>query len=219
VDNIPCEKNEDGNAHRVIRIAHHDLQDAGATTWAISRPDQIGVARDLLVHRNSPPLSTIAVLKLECRSNRITHSPTKQGPDSSLTNSIGVPGWFKHYRAAPGATLYRGRALSEDRQEQPVLLRAGDAHSMRPPRLVPEYTIYGWQTDTKGEVLVSGIADAVAANSAGKIEVIVDWKSDVVMNADKLNAYRGQLEAYRKTTGAAHALLVLMTAGGVIELA
>jgi hypothetical protein len=56
---------------------------------------------------------------------------------------------------------------------------------------------------TKGEVLVSRIADAVAANSAGKIEVIVDWKSDVLMNANKLNAYRGQLDAYRKTAGAA----------------
>jgi hypothetical protein len=86
------------------------------------------------------------------------------------------------------------------------------------PRLVPEHTIYGWQINTKGEVLVSGIADAVAANSAGKIEVIVDWKSDVVMNVDKLNAYRGQLDSYRKTTGAVRALLVLMTAGRVIEL-
>ena len=87
------------------------------------------------------------------------------------------------------------------------------------PRLIAEYTIYGWDITTKGEVLVSGIADAVAANSAGKIEVIVDWKSDVVMNADKLNAYRGQLDSYRKTTGAARALLVLMTPGRVIEIA
>jgi ATP-dependent exoDNAse (exonuclease V) beta subunit len=87
------------------------------------------------------------------------------------------------------------------------------------PRLVPEHTIYGWQMNTKGEVLVSGIADAVAADPAGNIEIIVDWKSDVVMNAGKLNAYRGQLDAYRKNTGAARALLVLMTAGTVIELA
>lgn len=72
---------------------------------------------------------------------------------------------------------------------------------------------------TKGEVLVSRIADAVAANSAGKIEVIVEWKSDVLMNANKLNAYHGQLDAYRKTAGAARELLVLMTAGRVIELA
>ena len=96
-------------------------------------------------------------------------------------------------------------------------LRIPEIAALR-PRLVPEHTIYGWQMNTKGEVLVSGIADAVAANSAGKIEVIVDWKSDVVMNVDKLNAYRGQLDSYRKTTGAARALLVLMTGGRVIEL-
>jgi hypothetical protein len=52
---------------------------------------------------------------------------------------------------------------------------------------------------------VSGIADAVVADPAGNIEVIVDWKSVVVVDANKLNAYRGQLEAYRKTTGAARA--------------
>jgi integrase/recombinase XerD len=33
-----------------IRIAPHDGRDAGATTWAIAAPDQIGVARDLLGH-------------------------------------------------------------------------------------------------------------------------------------------------------------------------
>ena len=35
-----------------IRIAPHDARDAGATTWAIAAPDQIGVARDLLGHRD-----------------------------------------------------------------------------------------------------------------------------------------------------------------------
>ncbi len=33
-----------------IHIAPHDVRDAGATTWAIAAPDQIGVARDLLGH-------------------------------------------------------------------------------------------------------------------------------------------------------------------------
>src|SRR2546421_8398484 len=32
------------------RIAPHDCRDAGATTWAIAAPDQIGIARDLLGH-------------------------------------------------------------------------------------------------------------------------------------------------------------------------
>jgi len=33
-----------------IRVAPHDVRDAGATQWAIAAPDQIGVARDLLGH-------------------------------------------------------------------------------------------------------------------------------------------------------------------------
>jgi integrase/recombinase XerD len=33
-----------------FRITPHDARDAAATTWAISAPDQIGVARDLLGH-------------------------------------------------------------------------------------------------------------------------------------------------------------------------
>jgi integrase len=35
-----------------IRISPHDARDAAATTWAIAAPDQIGVARDLLTHRD-----------------------------------------------------------------------------------------------------------------------------------------------------------------------
>src|SRR5262249_38093955 len=33
-----------------FRITLHDVRDAGATTWAIAAPEQIGVARDLLGH-------------------------------------------------------------------------------------------------------------------------------------------------------------------------
>jgi integrase len=33
-----------------FRITPHDVRDAAATTWALSAPDQIGVARDLLAH-------------------------------------------------------------------------------------------------------------------------------------------------------------------------
>ena len=33
-----------------LRITAHDVRDAAATTWAIFKPEQIGVARDLLGH-------------------------------------------------------------------------------------------------------------------------------------------------------------------------
>jgi integrase len=35
-----------------FRITPHDVRDAAATTWAIAAPDKIGVARDLLAHRD-----------------------------------------------------------------------------------------------------------------------------------------------------------------------
>jgi hypothetical protein len=38
-----------------IRVAPHDVRDAGATQWAISAPEQIGVARDLLGHADLRP--------------------------------------------------------------------------------------------------------------------------------------------------------------------
>jgi ATP-dependent exoDNAse (exonuclease V) beta subunit len=85
------------------------------------------------------------------------------------------------------------------------------------PRLVPEHTVFGRENDARTEILVSGIADAVAHDKNGRIEVIIDWKSDVEMNGDKLAAYRAQLGDYRKQTGAERGLLVLMTAGTILN--
>lgn len=96
-------------------------------------------------------------------------------------------------------------------------LRLPEIATLR-PRLVPEHTVYGHLTSTDSDNLVSGIADAVAVDGNGRIEVVVDWKSDVVMATERLNTYRGQLEAYRKHTAASRALLVLMTPGEVIDL-
>jgi hypothetical protein len=85
------------------------------------------------------------------------------------------------------------------------------------PRLLPECRVYGRETSANGEILISGTADAVALKMDETIDVVIDWKSDVELDAGKLNAYRGQLEAYRKATGASRTLLVLMTSGKVIE--
>jgi ATP-dependent exoDNAse (exonuclease V) beta subunit len=84
------------------------------------------------------------------------------------------------------------------------------------PRLVPELAICGSQMNDDGEIIVSGIADAVAYDTEGRIEIIVDWKSDVDIDIDRLNFYRGQLDTYRRHTGAPHSFLVLMTPGTVI---
>ena len=61
-----------------------------------------------------------------------------------------------------------------------------------------------------------GITGTVAYDAEGCIEVILDWKSDVDIDAKRLNSYRGQLAAYQQHTGALHGFLVLMTPGKVI---
>jgi predicted nucleotidyltransferase len=85
-------------------------------------------------------------------------------------------------------------------------------------RLLPEIPVYGHERKEDKEILVSGVSDAVAVGPNRGIEVVVDWKSDVELPPGRLNAYRGQIDAYRKNTGAARALLVLMTSGQVIEV-
>jgi exodeoxyribonuclease-5 len=85
-------------------------------------------------------------------------------------------------------------------------------------RLVPEQSVFGSESDKKGQILVSGIADAVGYNDDNKVQTIVDWKSDVGLDDHKLAMYRTQLSDYRKQTGANRALLVFMTAAQVIEV-
>ena len=88
---------------------------------------------------------------------------------------------LSHLNVSPALDAKSGLVPTELAGTITKTLRIPEIAALR-PRLVPEHTIYGWQMTTKGEVLVSGIADAVVVNSAGQIEVIVDWKSDVVMN-------------------------------------
>ena len=84
--------------------------------------------------------------------------------------------------------------------------------------LLPEHTVFGSKIDGANETLVSGVADAVARNPEGKINVVIDWKSDVEMNAGKLATYRLQLGEYRLQTGAERALLVMMTPGTILNV-
>jgi hypothetical protein len=84
-------------------------------------------------------------------------------------------------------------------------------------RLIPEHTIFGRETTPVGEILISGIADAVAHDGHGGIEAIVDWKSDVDPSQATVAHYFKQIEEYRRHAGAKRALLVLMTRGKVIE--
>ena len=85
-------------------------------------------------------------------------------------------------------------------------------------RLVPEHSVFGHRTTAEGEVLVSGIADAIAPDGQGGIDVVIDWKSDVNPSPEAIDHYRRQIDEYRRNTGAKRSLLVLMTPGRIIEI-
>jgi ATP-dependent exoDNAse (exonuclease V) beta subunit len=87
------------------------------------------------------------------------------------------------------------------------------------PRLLPELPIFGHQDAGESEILISGIADAVAPDDAGGTEAVVDWKSDVDASPRMIEHYRRQIDDYRKWTGAKRALIVMMTSGKTVEVA
>ena len=127
---------------------------------------------------------------------------------TELLSQLGIP---------PSINPKLGISLTELAETVMRTLRLPEIVALR-PRLVPERTVYGHQEDTDNDILVSGITDAVAIGDSGQIEVVIDWKSDAAMNMARNNIYQGQLEKYRRHTGAMRGLLVLMTPGKVIEL-
>ena len=199
----------------VLTIKWHrpSLHDADAPSFApisvFSEPESAEVATSVIEIAGSATRGTIlhklmeevltgetqeSVSELECRATELL---TQLGRGPSVDPKIGI---------APkelAATIVKTLNIPEI-----VTLR---------PRLTPENTIFGSECDAQTETLFSGIADAVARDGNGRIEAIIDWKSDVEMNADKLAAYRTQLGDYRKQTGAERALLVLMTSGTILE--
>jgi ATP-dependent exoDNAse (exonuclease V) beta subunit len=87
------------------------------------------------------------------------------------------------------------------------------------PRLLPELPIFGHQDAEESEILISGIADAVALDDVGGAEAVVDWKSDVDASPRMIEHYRRQINDYRRRTGAKRALIVMMTSGKTVEVA
>jgi exodeoxyribonuclease-5 len=85
-------------------------------------------------------------------------------------------------------------------------------------RLVPEHSVFGHRTNAEGEVLISGIADAIAPDGEGGVDVVIDWKSDVNPSTEAIDQYRKQISEYRRTIGSKQALLVFMTRSNIIEV-
>ena len=79
------------------------------------------------------------------------------------------------------------------------------------PRLQPEFWVYQGNESGKTMTLTAGIADAVAIDDKGHIEVVVDWKSDVDPAPAQIEHYRAQVRDYLAATGASLGLIVFMT--------
>jgi ATP-dependent exoDNAse (exonuclease V) beta subunit len=79
------------------------------------------------------------------------------------------------------------------------------------PFLVPELAVWA----ARGIDLVAGRADALAIRD-GKIDVAIDWKSDVSPTPTVRKSYVRQLRDYLDATGAPRGALVFLTLGEVV---
>ena len=77
-------------------------------------------------------------------------------------------------------------------------------------RLLPEFRVYASTIENGKASLTAGIADAVAVDDKGHIDVVVDWKSDVNPGAEQFAMYRDQVRDYLQATTAQTGLIVFL---------
>jgi ATP-dependent exoDNAse (exonuclease V) beta subunit len=82
-------------------------------------------------------------------------------------------------------------------------------------RLQPEFWVYAGTESDKTMSLTAGIADAIAIGDTGRVEVVVDWKSDVDPTQVQIALYRAQVRDYLAATGASLGLIVFMTSNRI----
>ncbi len=85
-------------------------------------------------------------------------------------------------------------------------------------RLLPELTVFSAEADEDRTTYVGGIADAVAYQPTGVIDLVIDWKTDVSPAAQQIDLYREQMRDYLVATGASEGLLVFVTTGEIIRV-
>jgi exodeoxyribonuclease-5 len=85
-------------------------------------------------------------------------------------------------------------------------------------RLLPEMTVYACERAGRETTYVGGVADAIAVNADGTVDVVIDWKSDTSPDETAINLYRQQVVDYLDATGAREGLLVFVTTGNVVRV-
>ena len=86
------------------------------------------------------------------------------------------------------------------------------------PRLQPEFWVYAESDAERTLSLTAGVADAVALDEAGRIKVVIDWKSDVDPAPGVVEQYRAQVRDYLAATGAQFGLIVFMTSRRIVRV-
>jgi len=83
------------------------------------------------------------------------------------------------------------------------------------PRLVAELPVYAWLKPGPQGPALAGRIDAAAIEN-GRLQAIVDWKSDVAPGPKDVGAHTVQLQDYLRATGTPRGALVYMTTGSVL---
>ena len=86
------------------------------------------------------------------------------------------------------------------------------------PGLMAEFSVYASTLTDTHEEATAGIVDAIAFDSDGAPQVVIDWKSDVDPTPETLDHYCSQVRAYLDMTRAGHGLVVTVTSGTVIPV-
>ena len=86
------------------------------------------------------------------------------------------------------------------------------------PGLMPEFPVYASTVTDTHEEATAGIADAIAFDSNGAPQVVIDWKSDVDPTPETLEHYCSQVRAYLDMTTTERGLVVALTSGLVIPV-
>ena len=74
------------------------------------------------------------------------------------------------------------------------------------------------EADQDSTIYVGGIADAIAYQPIGLIDLVIDWKTDVSPSAQEFELYREQMRDYLVATGAPEGLLVFVTTGQLVRV-
>ncbi len=118
-----------------------------------------------------------------------------------LVGQLDAPGVGTVDPAETASTVQRALALPE-------------IIAMR-PRLEAECPMGRSSGAESGEEVTQGVADAVALNTRGQPETVVDWKSDVMPTATDVARYCAQVREYLQVTDADEGLVVFVTSGRV----